>query len=175
MITVTRVGEMKALVRKWKARGLTVGFVPTMGFLHEGHLSLVRESRRRSGATAVSVFVNPTQFGPREDFSRYPRDLERDAALLEGEAVDALFLPATRPTSRSMTSRTGCAGSPVRVISAAWPRLSSNCSTSSSPILPSSDGRMPSRSSSCARWPPISTSPPRSSAVPSFGNPTAWP
>jgi pantoate--beta-alanine ligase len=94
MITVTRVGEMKALVRKWKARGLTVGFVPTMGFLHEGHLSLVRESRRRSGATAVSVFVNPTQFGPREDFSRYPRDLERDAALLEGEAVDALFCPA---------------------------------------------------------------------------------
>jgi pantoate--beta-alanine ligase len=94
MITVTGVSEMKALVRKWKADGLTVGFVPTMGFLHEGHLSLVRESRRRSGATAVSIFVNPAQFGPHEDFSRYPRDFERDAALLEKEGVDVLFYPS---------------------------------------------------------------------------------
>jgi pantoate--beta-alanine ligase len=93
MIRVARSREMTALARKWKAGGLTVGFVPTMGFLHEGHLSLVRESRRMSGATAVSIFVNPAQFGPREDFSKYPRDFERDAALLEREGVEALFCP----------------------------------------------------------------------------------
>jgi pantoate--beta-alanine ligase len=94
VITVTRIGEMKALVRRWKGEGRTVGFVPTMGFLHEGHLSLVREARRRSGATAVSIFVNPAQFGPHEDFSRYPRDLGRDAGLLEKEGIDVLFIPS---------------------------------------------------------------------------------
>jgi pantoate--beta-alanine ligase len=94
VITVTRIGEMKAVVRRWKGEGRTVGFVPTMGFLHEGHLSLVREARRRSGATAVSIFVNPAQFGPHEDFSRYPRDLGRDADLLEKEGIDVLFHPS---------------------------------------------------------------------------------
>jgi pantoate--beta-alanine ligase len=94
VITVTRIGEMKAVVRRWKGEGRTVGFVPTMGFLHEGHLSLVREARRRSGATAVSIFVNPAQFGPHEDFSRYPRDLGRDAGLLEKEGIDVLFHPS---------------------------------------------------------------------------------
>lgn len=93
MTTVQSVKEMKALVRDWRAAGRTIGFVPTMGFLHEGHLSLVRASRSRCGVTVVSVFVNPAQFGPREDFQRYPRDLERDAALLEAEGVDVLFAP----------------------------------------------------------------------------------
>jgi pantoate--beta-alanine ligase len=64
-----------------------------MGYLHEGHLSLVRECRKRSGLTVVSIFVNPLQFGPREDFRRYPREPERDAALLEKEGADILFLP----------------------------------------------------------------------------------
>jgi pantoate--beta-alanine ligase len=74
--------------------GVNIGFVPTMGFLHEGHLSLIRVAREH-GATfiVVSIFVNPTQFGPKEDFTRYPRDEERDRALLEGENVDLLFLP----------------------------------------------------------------------------------
>jgi pantoate--beta-alanine ligase len=93
MIVVTTVSDMKALGRGWKAHGKSIGFVPTMGFLHEGHLSLVRESRRRTGVTAVSIFVNPAQFGPQEDFSRYPRDFARDAALLEAEGVEALFFP----------------------------------------------------------------------------------
>jgi len=93
MITVTSVGAMKALCREWKTSGLTIGFVPTMGFLHEGHLNLVRESKKRTAVTAVSIFVNPAQFGPKEDFQKYPRDLARDAALLEKERVDVLFHP----------------------------------------------------------------------------------
>ncbi len=80
---------------RWR-RGIagTVGFVPTMGYLHEGHLSLVRASRARDDVTAVSIFVNPTQFGPNEDFARYPRDEARDLALLQSEGVHAVYLPS---------------------------------------------------------------------------------
>ncbi len=93
MLTVTTAQAMNALSREWKTSGRTVGFVPTMGSLHEGHLSLVRESKKRAAATAVSIFVNPAQFGPKEDYKKYPRDFARDAALLEKEGVDAVFFP----------------------------------------------------------------------------------
>jgi pantoate--beta-alanine ligase len=91
--TITTIAEMKAAVRGERNAGRTIGFVPTMGALHEGHLSLVRASRSRADATVVSIFVNPKQFGPQEDFGRYPRDPAGDAALLEGEGTDFLFTP----------------------------------------------------------------------------------
>lgn len=74
-------------------RGERIGFVPTMGFLHAGHLSLVRACRSKADLTVVSVFVNPTQFGPNEDYDRYPRDEERDANMLASEGVDIMFVP----------------------------------------------------------------------------------
>jgi len=94
MKTLLTVSDMRSESRAWKSRGLKIGFVPTMGFLHEGHLSLVRESKRRADVTVVSVFVNPAQFGPNEDLAAYPRDLASDSAVLEKEGVDCLFHPA---------------------------------------------------------------------------------
>ncbi len=84
--------EMVALTTTLKAQGKTIGFVPTMGFLHEGHLSLVRKARSENDVVVVSIFVNPTQFEPTEDFTRYPRDFDRDKALLQ-DSVDYLFSP----------------------------------------------------------------------------------
>jgi pantoate--beta-alanine ligase len=76
-----------------RRRGQTIAFVPTMGFLHEGHLTLMREGRKRASLLASSLFVNPTQFGPNEDFSRYPRNFERDCTLMREVPVDVLFAP----------------------------------------------------------------------------------
>ncbi len=94
MEIVRRIPRMKEIVRDWHRQGRTVGFVPTMGYLHEGHLSLVRESKRMADHTVVSIFVNPLQFGPREDYDRYPRDLDRDVEVLSREGVYFLFYPS---------------------------------------------------------------------------------
>lgn len=93
MKTVKLVSEVRAEICSMKKRGQRIGFVPTMGYLHEGHLSLVKRSVEECDATVVSIFVNPTQFGPAEDYSRYPRDSARDGELLRSRDADLLFIP----------------------------------------------------------------------------------
>lgn len=94
MRLVDKISDLKALIRPNKTMGKTIGFVPTMGYLHEGHLSLAKRSAQDNDFTVMSIFVNPTQFGPNEDFERYPRDLEKDLILAESAGVDVVFAPS---------------------------------------------------------------------------------
>lgn len=87
---------MQAHAESIRLKGQTIAFVPTMGFLHEGHLTLLREGKTRGDHLVLSIFVNPTQFGPSEDFDAYPRNMERDFALAEGVGVDTVFTPDTK-------------------------------------------------------------------------------
>lgn len=93
MMVISTINEVRAIVNKWKSEGLTVGFVPTMGYLHEGHKSLVKKAYEENDKVVVSIFVNPIQFGPKEDLSTYPRDLERDKALCQSAGADIIFHP----------------------------------------------------------------------------------
>jgi pantoate--beta-alanine ligase len=96
MRILAKAAAMQKLGPQWKRRGVQVGFVPTMGYLHDGHLSLVREARKRvgkNGVVVVSIYVNPTQFAPTEDLAKYPRNLRRDLKLCRAAGVDAVFTP----------------------------------------------------------------------------------
>ena len=109
MKRIPTIAEMKAACRQITRSGKTLGFVPTMGALHEGHLSLVRAAKARCNVVAVSIFVNPLQFGPTEDLAKYPRTLERDCALLEELGVELVFVP----TAGEMYGETGPTLSPT--------------------------------------------------------------
>ena len=93
MEKVYTIKEVRENVKQWKKEGQTVGFVPTMGYLHEGHKSLMDAARKGNDKVVVSIFVNPMQFGPTEDLATYPRDLDHDAALCESAGVDLIFHP----------------------------------------------------------------------------------
>lgn len=96
MKNITTIKDMQAWSRKLRSTGKRIGFIPTMGALHDGHLSLARRSKEENDLTVVSIFVNPTQFGPKEDFSKYPRDLSSDIAKLSPLNIDAVFTPDAR-------------------------------------------------------------------------------
>jgi pantoate--beta-alanine ligase len=94
MLIYHTIAEVRQYVREARSSGQSIGLVPTMGYLHEGHLELMRQAKKQCGKVIVSIFVNPTQFGPGEDLERYPRDLERDARMCEEVGVNAIFNPA---------------------------------------------------------------------------------
>src|SRR6266496_4190299 len=96
MRVIKPIAAMQRLAKRWQRGGTRIGLVPTMGYLHAGHLSLVQRARKlvgKKGKVAVSIYVNPTQFGPKEDLSRYPRDLKRDLKLCRDEGADVVFTP----------------------------------------------------------------------------------
>lgn len=110
-------GKLKKVLQRERRKGRSVGFVPTLGALHEGHLSLVRASNRENDLTVVSIFVNPTQFGPKEDFKKYPRVLNRDKRMLAKEKADFLFCPSVKKIYPEGL------GKPVEIKNAKWPCL----------------------------------------------------
>ena len=107
---VTTIAELKEIVRETKQAGKTIGLVPTMGYLHEGHLTLATHAREENDVVIMSIFVNPTQFGPNEDFDAYPRNLPRDIKLAESVGVDVIFAPSVEemyPTDGGIYIRAG--------------------------------------------------------------------
>lgn len=101
MKRTSQITELREMIALEKKRGRVIALVPTMGYLHRGHLSLIERAKQTGAYVVLSIFVNPLQFGPKEDFSRYPRDLERDASLVKDAGVDALF----HPTAEEMYPR----------------------------------------------------------------------
>jgi pantoate--beta-alanine ligase len=94
MRIVNSITQLQNILNKSRRKGQSVGFVPTMGFFHEGHLSLMRRAKKDNDLCVVSIYVNPAQFGPKEDFKKYPRDLQRDSSMIAKENVDILFIPS---------------------------------------------------------------------------------
>lgn len=95
MKVIKNIDEMKTQIKAWKREGLSIGLVPTMGYLHDGHESLIRKSKNQNDKVVVSIFVNPTQFGENEDLSTYPRDIGRDSEICENLNVDIVFTPSS--------------------------------------------------------------------------------
>lgn len=113
MQIISHITEMQQVALKLREAGKTIGFVPTMGYLHEGHATLLQQAREENDIVILSVFVNPLQFGPNEDFDRYPRDIERDERVAKEAGADYLFYPSVtemypskRTTTITVTSRT---------------------------------------------------------------------
>jgi pantoate--beta-alanine ligase len=90
---IATLDEIRSIVKDWRKKGLTVGLVPTMGYFHDGHLKLMKEAKKENDRVIVSLFVNPTQFGPSEDFNCYPKDMNRDKLVAESVGVDVIFAP----------------------------------------------------------------------------------
>ena len=111
MKIVNTVSEARDIIKEWKKNGLTIGLVPTMGYLHEGHASLIRRASKENDRVIVSDFVNPTQFAPTEDLESYPRDIERDARVCEQEGADLIFHPSAEemyfPNATTFVNMTG--------------------------------------------------------------------
>ena len=154
MPTHSTLAALRAELRQWRRDGASVGFVPTMGNLHAGHHALVDLARRHADRVVASIFVNPTQFGPNEDYARYPRTPQSDIDGLAARGVDAVFLPSVEQMYPFGTM--GCVQMHVPGItdildgahrpghSMASPRWSHGCSTWCSPISPSSAARITS-------------------------------
>src|ERR1035437_9825080 len=177
---LTRVDGPEELRRRCdriRAAGLSLGLVPTMGALHAGHRQLIQRSRVECDRTAVSIFVNPTQFGPAEDFDRYPRPLDTDLAVCAELGVDLAYVPSdavmypegfsTRVNPRGALAAPG--------ISMAWRRWSPSSWSPPGRIVPTSGTRTPSSAPLSAALPPTWTPGPRSSSAPPSVTPTAWP
>lgn len=92
MITINSIYEMKNKIKATQKRGLSIGLVPTMGYIHDGHISLIKEARKKNDIVVISIFVNPTQFGPNEDYDKYPRNEQRDLDICESNDCDYVFL-----------------------------------------------------------------------------------
>lgn len=102
MFTLETIQEVRQLTESWRKGGFSIGFVPTMGYLHDGHVSLINKARQENDKVVVSVFVNPTQFGPNEDFDKYPKNPERDREICEEAGVDLVFAPSVAEMYPSM-------------------------------------------------------------------------
>jgi len=94
MRIIKTIKQLRKVLEELRGKGLKIGFVPTMGYFHEGHLSLMHKAKKECDICVVSIYVNPKQFGPKEDFKRYPRDISRDATMIQKENVDILFIPS---------------------------------------------------------------------------------
>lgn len=94
MEIITTIEDIRSIVKQWKNQGYSIGFVPTMGYLHDGHAALIDQARKNNDKVIVSIFVNPTQFGENEDLNSYPRDINRDKSLCEAHKADIIFAPA---------------------------------------------------------------------------------